>query len=112
MTMDKIPNSQLIADDIPSRRAHWKKVLPFAMTFNGYTHWGSFKKCREVADHGVKRFRGEKELNQSLTDLRTCLFFEARRWRHYEKDPSKKGMLYIHALVEAIRLRVVAKEIG
>jgi len=109
--MEKIPNTHLIEDDIPSRRAIWKKVLPFAMTFNGYGHWGSFKKCREVADQGVKRFRGEKELSLSLTDLRTCLFFEARRWKHYEKDPSKKGMQYIHALVEAIRTKVSAKDI-
>ena len=48
----------------------------------------------------------------SLTDLRTCLFFESRRWKHLEKTPSKKGMEYAHILVEAIRVRVIAKETG
>ena len=84
--MDKIPNSQLIEGDIPSHRASWKKIQPFALSFNGYKHWGSFKRCREVAEEGVTLYRGQKALNQSLTDLRTCLFFEARRWKHLEKE--------------------------
>lgn len=85
--------------------------MPFALTFNGYKHWGSFKKCREVAKQGVDLFQTNQTLAQSLTDLRTCLFFEARRWKHFDKSPSKKGMDYIHALVEAIRVRVNAREI-
>ncbi len=80
--MDKIPNSHLIEKDIPSQRASWKKIEPFALTFDGYKHWGSFKRCREVAEVGVALYREKKELNQSLTDLRTCLFFESRRWKH------------------------------
>ncbi len=109
--MDRIPNSQLIEKDIPSRRAGWGKIEDFALTYNGYTQRGSFKKCREVAKQGINLYKGKKELTQSLTDLRTCLFFEARRWKHYAKNPSRKGMAYIHALVEAIRLRVHAREI-
>lgn len=110
--MNKIPNSQLIENDIPSSRARWVKILPFALTFNGYEHWGTFKKCRDVAKHGVNLFRSKQELSQSLTDLRTCLFFEARRLHHFEKKPNKTRMEYIHALLEAIRVRVVAREIG
>ncbi len=111
-SMDNIPNSQLIDEDIPSNRASWKKIQPFAMTFNGYKHWGSFKRCREVAKDGVTLYRSKQALSQSLTDLRTCLFFEARRLEHYKKSPTKKGMDYVHGLVEAIRVRVAAKEIG
>ena len=110
--MNKIPNSQLIENDIPSSRASWKKIVPFALTFNGYEHWGTFKKCREVAKHGVDLYRSKQELSQSLTDLRTCLFFEAQRWHHFEKQPSKSGMEYVHALLEAIRLRILAREVG
>jgi hypothetical protein len=110
--MNRIPNSQLIVGDIPSPRATWKKIRPFALSFNGYTHWGSFKKCQEVANLGVKLYRDKQELNQSLTDLRTCLFFEVRRWKHYEREPSRKGMEYIHALTDAIRVRVKSKEIA
>jgi hypothetical protein len=110
--MTKIPNSQLIENDIPSSRASWNKILPFAQTFNGTEHWGSFEKCREIAKQGIALFRSGQQLSQSLTDLRTCLFYEARRWQHLEKSPNKKGMEYIRALVEAIRVRVLARQLG
>ena len=108
--MMPISNAQLLETDIPARRATWVKIRTFARTFDGYVHWGSFKKCREVADIGVSLHRKHEPLIQSLTDLRTCLFFESRRWKHLEKDPTQKGMEYIHALVEQIRVRVLANE--
>ena len=110
--MNKIPNSQLIEKDIPSGKATWKKILPFALTFNGYEHWGTFKKCREVAHQGVALYKAKQVLTLSLTDLRTCLFFEAMRWKHFEKDPSKQGLEYVRALSDAIRTRVLAREIA
>ena len=110
--MNKIPNSQLIESDLPTRRAGWKKIQPFALTFNGYEHWGSFKKCREVAHQGVSLFQSKKDLNLTLTDLRTCLFYEARRWSHFKKNPNKRGMEYIHTLVDGIRTRVHSKDFG
>jgi hypothetical protein len=110
--MNIIPNSLLLEEDIPSRRAAWKNILPFAHTFNGYEHWGSVKKCREVARKGIVLHKSKQELPQSLTDLRTCLFFEARRWKHFEKTPTKTGMVYIHDLVDAIRVRVQTKQLS
>jgi hypothetical protein len=110
--MNTIPNSLLIENDIPHQRAAWRNILPFAHTFNGYEHWGSVKKCREVAAQGIVLHRSKQALAQSLTDLRTCLFFEARRWKRMNKEPSKSGLLYIHALVEAIRLHVKAEELA
>jgi hypothetical protein len=110
--MNSIPNTLLIEKDIPSRRAAWKNILPFAHSFNGYEHWGSVKKCREVARNGIILHKSKQELPQSLTDLRTCLFFEARRWKHLEKNPSKAGLVYVHALVEAIRVRVQSKDLS
>ena len=109
--MDKIPNSQLLEGDVPTRRAAWIKIVPFAQSFNGYQYWGSVQKCREVANKGVELYKGNKDLSQSLTDLRTCLFFEARRWKHLEKIPTPSGLKYIRALVEAIRMRVQTKEL-
>jgi len=109
--MNNIPNSQLIAGDIPSRRAAWKRIIPFAHSFNGYEHWGSVQKCREVAKQGIALHKANRGLSQSLTELRTCLFFEARRWKHLEKYPNKAGLEYVHALVEAIRIRVKAKSL-
>ena len=110
--MNIIPNSLLIEKDIPSRRAAWNKIIPFAHTFNGYEHWGSVKKCREVAKQGIVLHKSNQDMEQSLTDLRTCLFFEARRYKHLEKNPTKAGLLYVHALVEGIRVRVQTKELS
>ena len=110
--MNKIPNSQLIENDVPSSRASWKKILPFALTFDGYEQWGDFEKCQEIAKLGIISYRTQKSFTQSLTDLRTCLFYEARRWRHLEKNPNKNGMEYIHALLDAIRVRVLARDFG
>jgi hypothetical protein len=109
--MNKIPNSQLLISDLPSRRASWKNILPFAHSFNGYEHCGSVQKCRSIAIHGVSLHKANLDLTQSLTDLRTCLFFEARRWKNLEKTPTKSGITYIRALLEAIRTRVQANEL-
>jgi hypothetical protein len=95
--LNTIPNTLLIEKDIPPRRAAWKNILLFAHTFNGYKHWIILHKSKQA-------------LVQSLTDLRTCLFYEARRWNHLEKNPNKAGLGYVHALVEAIRVRVQAKD--
>ncbi len=110
--MNIIPNSQLIKGDLPSRRAAWKNIIPFALSFNGYEHWGSVQKCRDVAKQGVALQKADKDLTQSLTDLRTCLFFEVRRWKRLERNPNKAGLVYVHALVEAIRVHVETKELA
>ena len=110
--MNTIPNSLLIEKDIPSRRAAWKNILPFAHTFNGYEYCGSVKKCRAVAHQGIVLYKSNQDSQLSLTDLRTCLFYEARRWKHLEKNPNKAALVYVHALVEDIRVRVQAKELA
>jgi hypothetical protein len=46
----------------------------------------------------------------SLSDLRTCLFFEQRRHRHMGRIPVDLDMEYVRALIEAIRERVLAAE--
>ena len=69
----------------------------FAATFDAYTHWGSFEACAEIAN---SRRQG------TLTKLRTCLFFEFRRWRHYGVDHDADAVRFIRRLVEQIRLRV------
>jgi hypothetical protein len=47
----------------------------------------------------------------TLTDLRTCLFYEARRWKMEGKAPDMVSLRYIRALVYAIREKVDAGQI-
>jgi len=95
--MKEIANKELIESDLPKPYALWQHVADFALTFNGYKYWGSFEKCAEVAN---------KHSDATLTDLRTCLFFEERRWHQYGDEPNEEEMKYIHNVVEKIRERI------
>jgi len=107
----QIPNSGLNQNDIPSPDAKWEDIQECALSFNGYKYWGSFEKCADLANKIAKEYAQNRRLNHSLTELRTCLFFEQRRWRHFGYFPDKDSMRYIYALIEEIRNKVVNKEL-
>lgn len=93
----EISNKRLTLGDIPSARAKWQTIEMFALTFDGYKRWGGSRKCAAVAN--ARRDR-------TLDELRTCLFFEQRRWRHFAETPDRKAMKYIREIVEKIRVKV------
>ncbi len=98
MPATNIPTSQLTATDLPPDNAELEDLIRFAYTFDGYQHWGSISRCAEIAnarDHG------------SLEKLRTCLFFEVRRWRQYGDLPDEETVRYCRSLVAEIRQRLV-----
>jgi len=95
--MRKIVNKDLTLSNIPNPDASWDEIGEFALTFDGYNVWGSFDKCAEIAN---------ARKHESLTDLRTCLFFEQRRWRHFGENPDEETMIYIRGMVEKIRSMV------
>lgn len=41
---------------------------------------------------------------ESLVELRSCLLFEQRGWRHFDETPQARAVDYIRALVEAIQV--------
>ncbi len=98
-----ISNAELTLDDLPKPGAGWGSVGEFALTFDGYAEYGSFEACAEIAN--AKR-------HDSLSDLRACLFFEQRRWRHFGEIPDAESMSYIHGIVEKIRSKVAAGTIA
>lgn len=90
-------NAELRNDHLPSPRAAWPKIEAFALTFDGYEYWGSFDKCAAIAngrDHST------------LTNLRTCLFFEQRRWRHFGEQPDAEALTYMRGIIREIRSKV------
>ena len=87
--------------DIPAPDSDWGEICDFAQTFDGYTFWGSPQHCAEVAD---------TKPDESLIDLRTCLFLEQRRWHHYGDDPNEEEMKYSRKLIEKIRQCVEKEE--
>ena len=100
--MREINNKDLKLSDIPDPDTGWSDLCELALTFDGYNFWGSFEKCADIAN---------SRRHESLTDLRTCLFFEQRRWRHFDEDPGEEEMMYIRGLIEKIRDRVKERDV-
>lgn len=98
----EIVNQDLSVAIIPTPDDGWQQICDFALTFDGYAACGNFEKCADIAN--ARR-------NETLTDLRTCLFFEQRRWRHFAEIPDEKSMEYIRRLIQAIRAKVLAREL-
>jgi hypothetical protein len=106
----RIANADLQESNLPPPGAEWGQIGSFALTFDGYAHWGSFDKCAEIANRWAAAYAQQQGLPESLTELRTCLFFEQRRWHHFGYDPDEESITYIRDLVEGIRRSVVAGE--
>jgi hypothetical protein len=106
----KIANEELVQSDVPLPNAGWYDIGRFALSFNGYDWWGSFEKCAEVANLAARAYHESGALPESLTGLRTCLFFEQRRWHHFGFDPDEPAMGYIAALLEGIRQRALGSK--
>lgn len=104
-SMNEIPNDRLRAADVPPCDASWSDIAPFALTFDGYA-WS--EDCGEIAN-GIEREyreRGSFRENLTLDELRACLFFDQRAWRHFGEAPNADALDYIHALLNAIRSHV------
>lgn len=99
----RISNQDLREGDIPGPQAHWEVVEEFALSFNGYKRHGSFARCASIANQYEAAYKKNRAVPKTLDDLRTCLFFEQRRWRHVGQFPDTAAMRYIRALVTTIR---------
>jgi hypothetical protein len=93
----EITNEELREEKMPPPNANWGVISHFALTFDGYKRWGSTKKCGEIAN---------AHRQNNLDELRTCLFFEQRRYHHWGEHPDEKAMSYIWNIVEMIRKKV------
>ena len=100
MPLHLIPNEQLLLDRIPDPEAELWGWERFAHTINGYEVMGGFQGCADLANRGTPT---------TLTDLRCCLFFEARRERHSGGFSSNEE--WIRELLRAIRQKVEAGEL-
>ena len=100
MPLDLIPNEKLELERIPDPKADLCGWERFAHTINGYDVMGGFEQCADLAN---------SETPSTLTELRCCLFFEARRERHSGGMFTNEEL--IRELLRAIRKKVKAGEL-
>ena len=100
MALRVIPNEQLLLERIPDPDADLWGWERFAHTINGYDVMGGFEPCADLANSGTPT---------TLTELRCCLFFEARRERHSGGMSANEEL--IRDLLRAIRRKVEAGEL-
>jgi hypothetical protein len=97
----EIPHDELRSELIPDPDGPWWDIVPFAHTFKAYKALGSVEAVGDLAN------RRDPE---GLEELRSCLFFEARRWRHFGADPDGDELEYIRSFVRRIKELVEARE--
>jgi hypothetical protein len=105
------PNGSLRPSDVPGPNAGWGEIGWFALRFNGYETIGR-DAVGKLANESVEyhQAHGGIDPHFDLIQLRGCLFFEQRRYRHFGHDPDETAVPYIRSLVEAIRAS--AKQLG
>lgn len=91
---------------MPSDDTDWHVIETFALTYNGYDRWPGTPSCGDVANEVAQTFAETGQLPTDLDVLRSSLFFEQRRWRHYGDFPDERAMQYIRALLRGIRSEV------
>jgi hypothetical protein len=101
-----VSDQALTQKDLPSAGADEDVLQAFALTTNGYERMGSFHRCAELANAALASWRATGKLPDSLGDLRGCLFFEQRRWRHFGYGFDEETLRYARELVEAMRSRL------
>ncbi len=91
---------------------HVYDIFNYALTVGGYDyarrHLGV--ECADLANQRWKQYAQDGKWQGSFEELRCCLFFEQRRWRHFDEDPdepARQGLLALYrALCERWELEV------
>ena len=79
----------------------------YALTVNGYryapAHLGV--DCGDLANQRLDVYRQTGKWAGTFPELRCCLFFEQRRWRHFGEDPEGKELTALQDLYRALQER-------
>jgi len=102
--MKQVSNDDLDPALIPVGTRDWDKFTAFALSYSGYELRG--EECAKIANESLRVYRERQVLPSTVDDLRTCLFFEQRRWRWSDYDPDEAAWRYINALLEALARKI------
>ena len=70
-------------------------------TYDGYERHGD--RLAVLANAASEQWRAAGTLPTTEDDLRAALFFEARRWHHFGREPDPEVDRYVRALVARLR---------
>jgi len=98
--MTEIKSSKLTPDIIPTPDANWKEIFEFALTFDGYKHYGSAENLRRIV---------QKEEYATIDELRAFLFFYQRVWHGQDEIPEGVYLEKFKSYIKAIREKVAEK---
>lgn len=98
-----IGDSLAVGLRVPEPDADWQEILEFAHDFDGYAFWGSADRCAEVGNARLQRWEETAQIPDTLEEVRTCLFYESRRWNHTGVGPFEEDRPYIAALLTKCR---------
>ena len=79
-------------------------IWQYALSADGYQHATENLgvECGDLANRKQEAFERSGIWQGSFEELRCCLFFEQRRWRHLGTEPTGADLLAIQALFLAI----------
>ncbi len=101
--------AELVPTTFPEHGAPFKDVAVLGYTYDGYAEHG-MERCAELANAALSAFYHHETLPEDVVTLRTCLFFETRRWLLYDQVPDRQARLYIHALIDTLKAKLQAEE--
>jgi hypothetical protein len=82
--------------------APWPEIWTFALSYNAYDRDGGFDGAARLGNDRAKRWATDGSLPDDLAVARAALFFEQRRYRHFDADPANGDERYVRALVHII----------
>lgn len=100
----EIRNAELTPSAVPYTPSDTRALEAFALSFDGYAHWGD--RCAPLAEAAASAFESDGTLPTSLSDLRACVFHERQRWRWRARPPADSELAYMQALLDAVRSAV------
>ncbi len=109
--INPIAAKDLDINSFPKRGSSLEEITSLAYTFDGYAQFG-MEECAALANAALSKFYHEQLLPEGLTEVRACLFFEARRWNLYQDLPDTKATIYIFALMDKLKECVKSLQAG
>lgn len=89
---------------VPGPTARWcPEINEFALTYNGYIRNGDFDMVSGIDERVRLAWERDATLPDEIGICRATLFFEQRRFRHLDTEPSGSDDRFIRAVLGRIR---------